>query len=275
MKDELQTGATEDNGITIEGDETKTEGLGTVESGAELATATEENQDKNKDGEVSQDAVNKAINKQHAKFREEERKRLESDKKLAAAEEKLKALEAEKGDITIPEIPDSYDENYEDKIKARDEAIKQKAIQEAGEKTAIEKQNADIEVANKVEQERINSLVNEYDKRIVTLGLDANDIKNAVQTVVDYGVSGEVREFILQQEDGPLITKYLAENPIQLDELRNMTPIQAAFKISSEIREAAAVLKPQASNAPDPADVLAGRGAGEVVDPSIAGATFE
>jgi hypothetical protein len=150
-----------------------------------------------------------------------------------------------------------------------------KAQQDAQKQSAIAQQTAQKEVAEKANQERIQGLIDEYDKRIGTLGLDANDIARAGKTVVDYGISGDVAEFILQQEEGPLITKYLADNPLELDELRNMPPIDAALRINSTIKQAASALKPQASEAPDPAETLAGRGAGEQVSQFIKGAKFE
>jgi hypothetical protein len=262
MNDELPTGESAED--TIEAQEPET-----AESGTDLAPVTEDKQDKANDG------AQKAINKQHAKFREQERIADAEKRRADAAEEKLKAIEAEKGDVTIPDLPDPYDEDYEARITARDEAIKQKAAQDAQRNIVIEQQNANNEAAQRAEQDRISGLVDSYDKNIVKLGLDSTDIKNAVQTIVDYGVDGSVREFILQQEDGPLITKYLADNPLVLDDLRNMSPINAALKIETEIKAAASTLKPQASSAPDPAETLSGRGAGEKVNPLIAGVKFE
>jgi multidrug efflux pump subunit AcrB len=265
MTDELQA----ESGITLDNDhiegEVQTE---TAESGAELATATEEKQEKI-------DGAQKAINKQHAKYREEERKRIETEKKLEDANKKLEAIEAEKGEVVIPPIPDPYEDDFEEKLKAREDAITRNAQKDAQQQSALDKQNAQREAVEKANQERVQVLIDDYDKRIGTLGLDANDIARAGKTVVDYGISGEVAEFILQQEDGPLITKYLADNPLELDDLRNMQPIDAALRINSTIKEAASALKPQASNAPDPVETLNGRGASEQVSPLIKGATFE
>jgi len=263
MNDELPTDADE---ITL-GEETKA--AETAESGADLAPVTEDKQDKANDG------AQKAINKQHAKYREEERKRIAAEDETKKLKDKLEAIEAEKGDVTIPDLPDPYDEDYDVRITAREEAIRQQAAQDAQKNIVIEQQTANNEAAQRAEQNRINGLVEVYDKNIAKLGLDSTDIKNAVQTIVDYGVDGSVREFILQQEDGPLITKYLADNPLVLDDLRNMSPINAALKIETEIKAAASTLKPQASNAPDPAETLSGRGAGEKVNPLIKGAKFE
>ncbi len=269
---ELQTEA-DDGGITIDNDhiesgETENQEAGTVESGAELATATEEKQDKSNDG------VQKAINKQHAKYKEEERKRIASENEATELRGKLEAIEAERGKITIPDAPDPYDEDFEVKREARESAIRQQAARDAQQNVVTEQQVANKEAAEKVEQERIGELVNSYDKRIATLGLDSGEIKKAGETVVSYGISGELAEYILGDADGPLLIKHLADNPIVLDELSNMSPIQAAFKVNSDIRAAASTLKPQASETPDPAETLNGKGRTEAKSPLIAGATF-
>lgn len=272
MKEELQT-ETNDDEITLDNDhienEEITEETETAEGGAELAPAQEEEPAKIDDG------AQKAINKQHAKYREEERKRIEVEKEAAELREKLAKFEADKGDVTIPSIPDPYDDDYEEQLRLRDEAIMRKARQDAQQESVLAQQRTNEEAAKKAEEERIRTLTSGYDKQITALGLNPDDIRNAGNKVVDYGISVDVAEFILQQENGPLITKYLADNPIVLDDLRNMTPIQAAFKIDSEISAAASTLKPQASKAPDPAETLSGRGAGELDSPFIGGATFD
>jgi hypothetical protein len=267
MTDELQT-----SGITLDSIETE-EAATTEEGGAELATATGENQAKNEDS--AQDNVQKAINKQHAKYREEERKRIAAEREAQELKERLDAIEAEKREVTVPEMPDPYDDDYETKAAAREDAIRRQAEQEAQKKLILEQQNAQKEAADRAEQERILGLATEYDNRIDTLGLDRAKLAAAAKTVMDYGLSDELAEFILDIEDGPLITQYLADNLLELDELRHMTPINAALRISTTVREAASTLKPQASSAPDPTETLSGRGAPDQVSSLIKGATFE
>lgn len=276
MNDELQ--ADEGTVETNESQETET----TNESGAELAPATGEDQSKNEDGvqkmytrEEATALSLKGVNKQHARYREEERRANKLEKERNALKDELEAIEANKGDVNIPSIPDPFDDDFEEKVKVRDEAIMQKAAQDAQKNVVIEQQNANNEAAQKAEQERSESLVKGFDSQIVKLGLEPEEIRGAVNTIVEYGISKDVGEFILQHEDGPLITKYLAANPIELDELRNMSPINAALKINSTIKNAASTMKPQASQAPDPAETLSGRGAGEQVNPLIKGVTFE
>jgi len=259
-----------DDSITIDNDHVDNDAVSETDNiGADLATAPEEKQDKNNDG------AQKAINKQHAKYREEERKRIATEKERDDLKSKLTALEHEKQDVSIPEIPDPYEDDYEERLKVRDDAIVRKANHDAQNQRVIDQQNATQEAATKAEDERVGTLISGYSKRIGELGLGADDVRLAGDTVVRNGIDGQVAEFILGDEDGPLITKYLADNPIIQDDLRGLTTIQAAMKINSEIRSAASAMKPQASNAPDPTEILSGRGAGEKDSPFISGATFD
>jgi hypothetical protein len=269
MTDELQNDANE-SGITLDnGDETTNLESATAESGAELAPATGEDQSKTDDG------VQKAINKQHAKFREQERRADELEKERNVLKDKLEAAEAEKGDVEIPPIPDSFDEDFEEKLKLRDEAVTQKARQDAAKESVLDQQTASKEAAKRAEDERFTVVVTNYNAQVTKLGLNAEEVRIAGDTVVQNGIDAQLAEYILGDKDGPLITQYLANNPVVQDELRNLPPIQAAMKIDSVIRPAASTMKPQASNAPDPSDILEGRGAGEQVNPLIKGATFE
>ena len=277
MTNELQTDAPD--GITFdnESEETNIEASETDKGGAELATAAGETQSKNNDGLTNQDDPNgykKSINKQHAKFREQERRADGLDEQLAKANEKLSAFEAEKKEVIVPDMPDSFDENFEERMKLRDEAIRRQATQDAQKNVALDQQNAQKEAAGKTEKDRVDSLITDYTGRITTLGLSADDIRIAGETVVRNGIDGQVAEYILADEDGPLITKYLADNPIIQDEIRGLSTIQAAMKINSEIRQAASVNKPQASLTPDPAETLNGRGVGEPKSPLLKGVTF-
>lgn len=239
----------------------------TAESGAELATATEEKQDKSNDG--AQDAANKAINKQHAKFREEERKRIDSDKRAKLAETELAELKANQEKVNIPEIPDSYDEDFESKLQAREEAIRLKATQDAKTQYATDQQTATKNAAAETEKTRVNNLITDYTARISTLGLSADEIRLAGDTVVANGIDGQVAEYILGDEDGPLITRYLSKNPIIQDELRGLSTIDAAMKINSVVRQAAVATKTQASETPDPTEIINGSGTAEKSDGGI------
>lgn len=245
---------------------------GTVESGAELATASVEGHETKTDG-IDQEAVNKAINKKHFQMKEAERNAEASDKRANELEARLQKLEQGEDPI-IPAIPDPYSETYEADIKARDEAITRKAQFDSQQTFAADQATRTQNEQMQANQTRVDGLLTEYNDRSVKLGLDPNKVEAAGNRVVDYGISADLANFILADEEGPLITQYLADNPMELDGLARMTPMQAAVRVNSVVREKAASLKPQISQAPEPTEVLNGRGAPEGTDPWLAGGTY-
>lgn len=246
---------------------------GTVESGADLAAASGGDHEQSTSDSIDQDAVNKAINKKHFQMKEAERKAEASDKRAGELEARLQKLE--QGDEpVIPPIVDQYDEDYEAKVKARDEAIQRKWQFDSQQKTAADQATRTQNEQVQAQQAKVDGLVSEYNDRSVKLGLDATKVESAGNRVVEYGISADLAQFILADPEGPLITTYLAENPLELDRLGKMTPMQAAVRVNSTIREKAAPLKPKVTQAPEPAEVLNGRGAPEGKEPWLQGVKY-
>ena len=77
--------------------------------------------------------------------------------------------------------------------------------------------------------------------------------------------------------DGPLITKYLATNPVELQEVVGMSPIQAALHIERSIKPKATQLRPRKSTTPNPPKSVEGASADSDLGryPHIKGATIE
>ena len=244
---------------------------GTIENGPDLATGEGENPDN-----TNQEAVNKAINKQHAKYQEERRHREASDRSLAEAQKKLAEYEASKPALSVPAMPDPYDDGFEEKMAQRDAALLAKAKQDAQQSVLANQQQAQqqqIEQRKQADQEKV---VGEYSKRATAFGISPEQLQAAAGTVAQNGMKQEVAEFILADPDGPLIIQHLAANPIDQDELNSMNSMQAALAISGSLKAKASALKRKQSNAPDPVQPLNGNG----VDPETGkyphskGATF-
>ncbi len=246
---------------------------GTVESGADLAAASGGDHEQSTDDNFNKEAANKAINKKHWEAREAERKADAATKRADDAEARLQKLE--QGDEpVIPPIVDQYDEDYEAKVKARDEAIQRKAQFDFQQKNVADQATRTQNEQVQAQQAKVDGLVTEYNDRSTKLGLDAKKVDDAGMRVVDYGISAELAQFILADEEGPLITTYLADNPLELDRLGKLSPMQAAVRVNSVIREKAASLKPKVTQAPEPAEVLNGRGAPEGKEPWLQGVKY-
>ena len=106
------------------------------------------------------------------------------------------------------------------------------------------------------------------------MGIKSEELQVAGAAVSNFLVQEELVNFIIEDDHGPLITKYLSQNLTELDNLRSMSPIQAAIRITNEIKPKAAALKPKVNQAPDPVDTPQGAG----ISPKPKGpkgATFE
>lgn len=228
---------------------------------SDLATGAETTDEKNEDSNA---AVQQAINKQHRKYRDEERRRLDVETQLAESNRRLAEIETAKNKpVDIPEMPDSYDEDYEARIRERDSAIQRNAAYEAQQQYVTQQQQAQQQLAQQQQLEQINTKVSDYVKRATELGINSQELQEAGNEVGRYQLPEDVTLAILTDKDGPLITKYLAANPLECDSIRNMSSFEAAMHIERNVRAKAVELKPKTSNTPDPATNISGGG----VDP--------
>lgn len=197
----------------------------------------------------------KKINKQTFAQRQAERERDELKTRLEELEKKSRpTLE----DVSIPAIPDSWDENYESKIRERDKAISQKAQVDAARLQREESQALQQQQAQRQELERAQSLQSQFSENGKKLGVSQQSLLDAQNAVVDYGVTPDLANALLEDDQGPLMVQYLAANPLDLHDIVNSSPVQAGLRLA-EVKAKAAALKPKPSSAPDPATALSGR----------------
>jgi len=71
-----------------------------------------------------QEYVNQAINKQHRKFRDEERDHTATKADWAKDKALLAQYQSQEQQHVIPEVPDSFDDDYDSKMAVRDQAIR-------------------------------------------------------------------------------------------------------------------------------------------------------
>ena len=157
----------------------------------------------------------------------------------------------------MPAMPDAYsvsEEEYKSSVRARDAAIAQQAAFDA-EFRAEQQQEAERQKQQELKQaQELNDRIAVYADRAVKLGIPADELQVAGETVAQFGVQQELVDFILDDELGPAITKYLSQNITELDNLRALPPTQAAVRIHTEIRDKASALKPKVNAAPDPVE---------------------
>ena len=178
----------------------------------------------------------------------------------------------------VPILPDRYDfqsdEAYNSAVINRDTLV--------GIAATFDERQSQAEITRNVEKRMADEAIfaenqkdaQDYFSRASELGLKQQDIIAAGQTVANMGVGDEVAGFILKDKAGPLITQFLASNPLVLDEISRMSPMNAAITISSVIKPKVAELMPRTTQAPDPVEPLRGSGV-PPMERGPQGATFE
>lgn len=244
----------------------------TIETGEDLAPS--EPEAKAPEGFIKAEDAQKDINKQHRKYRDEERARKKIEAEAEALRKELEELRTKDIDLSIPPVPDQYSDNYDEQVRARDEAIQRKAAYDAQVKQneAATARNAEQAKNDQLEADR--QKVQAFDSNVVQLGLNTVDVRKAADSVMEYGISEALEDVVLEDPDGPLLVTYLAENPVELETLNSMSAYQL-FNHVSELKQKASILRPQTSKAPPPPEILDGGGGGEIEDPSLKGVIFE
>jgi hypothetical protein len=251
-----------------------------AESGAELATETETTEQTQTPEQIQaakDRRVQDAINKQHKKYRDEERKRIQIENQLKESQKKLQEFESQNAVIDIPEMPDPYDDDFEQKVRERDNLIQQKAAFEAQQSYALQQQQAQQQQQQMQEQQKLDEQAIKYAKRAAEMGISSQELQQAGNVVAEYQLPDTIVMGILNDPEGGLITKYLASNPLEIDNIRQLDPFSAATYINQNVRPKAAELKPKTSNTPQPASTVSGGGADPDGDRywAIKGAKFE
>lgn len=215
----------------------------------------------------------KAINKQHYRYKEEERKRLALEKEIADMKASLNP-QNELQAVEIPPLPDPWAENYEEQILARDKAIEQNVQFKALEAAKAERDAQEMQARQAKQREYVESLEKDFLNNSQSLGLKTETVTESANIVASYGVDPEIANLLMSEKDGPLIVNYLAQNPVELEQLTQLSPVRGAIKLTTDIRAKASQLKPKQTNAPSP--TRAPRGGGVSYDQrGPKGATFE
>jgi hypothetical protein len=266
--DELQ----ESNGITYQEDEV-IENDAVVEE-SELATETEETKPEPQgsvDGiEIEgPDGFKKAIDKQHKKFREQERRANDLEQRLKDFESKQPDSMV---DFIVPPIPDSWDENYEAKIRQRDEALRKQAQNEFASTQRKEQQANTERESQRAEYDRAQALQKQFAANTQRLGLKEDEMMRSQNAVVEYGITPELANALLEDSDGPLMVQHLEANPLDLYDITQASPLKSGLLLA-QVKAKAASLRKKVSSAPDPANSSSGRAVGKK-DRGPKGATY-
>jgi len=253
-------------------------------------TQEAEDQDEGLDSESSPDSGESQ--KQKVVFSEEQQRIFdqaiaEKTLKFREAERKAQALEREREELLqrmpkeerpqVPEMPDPFaitDEEYKRAVIERDEQLKKAAAFDAQQRYLQEQQMQLAEEEQRKQQEAFNSKIETYATRATQMGIKPEELQVAGATVSNFGIQNDLVNFIIEDDQGPLITKYLSQNLMELEAIRSLSPMEAAIKIATDIKPKVAALKPKVNQAPEPVETPQGAG----ISPKPKGpkgATFE
>lgn len=227
----------------------------------------------------NQESVQKAIDKQHHRFREEERKRQETEQQLKQVQEELAKYKPQDQEIEIPPIPDQWDEDYQAKIEAREAALIAKREQDLRKQIAKDQQFQDEQKKRLEAQQQHQARLQTYGENAKKAGISEDSLIAASNRVADVGVMPEIAEVLLTHNDGPKIVAFLADsaNVVELHRVSEMNALQFGMEFQALKDRALAFNKPNVSKAPLPVDTVISDGRAPDLDtmPAIAGATFE
>ena len=223
--------------------------------------------------EEQQKVFNDAVGKKVFKLREKEREAETLRRRL----EELEAKIPQQGRPQVPESPDPFalsDVEYRQKLVQRDQAIREAAAWEAQQQTLQwQRQQAQFEQQQR-QQERQQAEVMAYADRAKKLGVAAAELQEAGTLVAGYGIDPALVEMILADDHGPLLTKYLAKNQLELERLVQMPVTMAAVRLATDLKAKAVAMKPKVTKTPDPLNQH--RNSGVSPKPrGPSGATFE
>ncbi len=180
----------------------------------------------------------------------------------------------------VPAMPDALalnDEQLRQATAQRDEAIRQAALHDSRQNMLNEQRQATERASQQAQHEAFLESAKTYSSRATQLGVKPEELQAAGKMVAEFGVHDDIAAMILEDEQGPLITKYLAQNLQELDDLSKLPLRQQIIRIEKLIKPKAATLKPRVSSAPDPTTSV--RGVGMVPasygGKSLEGAKFE
>ena len=232
----------------------------TTQEGAAPAPASDENHEQKIEFSEGQQAhINDLMGKKTFKYRESER---QHESQVADLKRQLEETQAKIPQLTRPPIPeiDPYSETLEQDLVKRDDAVRAQAKfdRDESDKTVQAEQTQAQSV--KIQQEATDKLVKTYNDRATQLGVNVIELQADEATVMSYGIDQDVANFILADDQGPLIVKYLAKNPLEMEVLRGLTPQHAAIRIHTDIKGKASALGVKTPTAPTPVETLSGSG---------------
>ena len=279
MSEELQNETLSLN--TASTDITETASSEVIEnSQAEPELATETQNEAPKVELTAEEVEAKKEEKRQAAFNHQYGVTKQLERDVAARDAKIAELEQSKQPEKPPELgefPLEYDFDTEEEFNTAKQNFvanvqaneRFKANLETGQTT----QQQNKKRARQQQQERFNKDMISYTESARRNNIKPAELQQAADAVNSYGMTEDLSLAILADPDGPLITKYLAANPVEVSNLVNMNPYAAGAHLN-ELKAKAAALKPKQSNTPQPTADITGSSPKPPKHPELEGVIY-
>lgn len=250
------------------------EAEGDDESPAGLAPDSEPEHEENADDEeVNQDKINEIINMKHRKMREAQEEAERLRKQLEQSSQSTYQAPPE-----VPEMPDPFDDDYESKMQQREKALIARSQWEAQQQQVQAEQQRRQQALAIEQQRKMQEAAVAYAERAKKSGIKPEQLQKSAQVVAQYfndmnPVHVNVTRRIIQDENGPFITQYLAAKPLEAMELAEMDETDAMLHIERKIKPKLANLK-RDSKTPKPKRRKQSNGTYSSKNPLTSGGTF-
>lgn len=225
--------------------------------------------------EAQQAKVNSLISDKVAKTHEERRLREDAEQRLADFQAQMPKPQ----EPTVPDLPDP-DEFYGDptgynaKLHARDTAIQERAEFDARNRLIQDQQQYQTRQREHEVALKQQAAIEGYSKAAESFGITGDQMQKDAATVMQIGIPSELSDHLVNDAQGPLVTNFLANNLLEAEKLRTMTPLEAAVYVATEIKPKLTGAR-KLTKAPAPANIVGGGGAPSKDNPLLDGVTFE
>ena len=187
--------------------------------------------------------------------RDELKRELQQYKKPPEAPREIPAPTADP--VTDPDL-------YVRQQQAREQYVREHTIYEANAQASQQQKQA-------AEAERFGSLVEKYNKNVTRLGISTKVLAEADKTLTSAGISKDLIEFLLDEDDGPALVAHLGANPDDAEAIIRMPSLKVGAFIERQIRSK--LKSKPVSKAPQPPTTV--RGTRPTKGVEIDGTTYE
>ncbi len=233
------------------------------DNGAELATASESEHGTNPETvvevESEESKQQKYINKQYGEIQQGKRDLVKANEQIAGFEQSERERQATQVN-NLPEWPDEFDDNFEQKKANYLEAVKKQSDFNAEQRIYGQQQEATQFQQQQVAQQTAMKLQSDFVTNAKGAGATDEEFNSVINTLNNGGMTVDTASGIMDLgADGYFVAKHLAANPQEANEFNNLSPMQQGMKLV-ELKQKASALKPKTSSTPAPATNLQGNG---------------